>query len=118
MVVVADATTASLTRVVTAGAGLARTSANPQILALRLALGDLAAHHLPVVGGAALRLPGHPLADRIQDGQALADQPGGNLAEAVSAVEHAHVSPGQPGRGLLDDQRELVDQQLVERDPV
>src|SRR5207244_12111867 len=116
--VVAAATTASLTRVVPAGAGLGRTSANPQIPALRLALGDLAAHYLPVVGGPALRLPGHPLADRVQDGQALADQPGGDLAQAVGAVEHAHVGPGQPGRGLLDDERQLVDQQLVERDAV
>src|SRR5207245_4203647 len=115
---VAAATAASRTRVVPAGAGLARTSANPQIPALRLALGDLAAHHLPVVGGPALRLPGHALADRVQDGQALADQPGGDLAQAVGTVEHADVGAVQPGRGLLDDQRELVDQQLVERDAV
>src|SRR4029450_9994108 len=89
MTVVADATTASLTRVVPAGGGLARTSANPHILALRLALGDLAAHHLPVVGGPALRLPGHALADRVQDGQALADQPGRGRAQAVGTGGHA-----------------------------
>src|ERR1700730_2637472 len=88
----AAATTASLTRVVPAGAGLARTSANPQIPALRLALGDLAAHHLPVVGGPAL--PGHSLADRVQDGQGLADQPGGDLPKADGAVEHADVVHG------------------------
>src|SRR6201984_2884162 len=118
MTVVAGGPTASLTRVVPAGGGLARTSANPHILALRLALGDLAAHYLPVVGGPALRLPGHPLADRVQDGHALADQPGGDLAQAVGAVEHADVGAGPPARGLLDDQRQLVDQQLVERDAV
>src|ERR1700748_3135641 len=118
MTVVADATTASLTRVVPADGGLARTSANPHILALRLALGDLAAYYLPVVGGPALRLPGHALADRVQDGQALADQPGGDLAQAVGAVEHADVGAGQPARGLLDDERQLVDEQVVPRDPV
>src|SRR5206468_9381983 len=84
-------------------------------LALRLARGDLAAHHLPVAC-AGLRLPGHALADRIEDGQALADQPGGDLAQAVGAVEHADVGAGQPGRSLLDDQRQLVDQHLVKRD--
>src|SRR5207237_6362512 len=106
MTVVADATTASLTRVVPAGGGLARTSANPHILALRLALGDLAAHHLAVVRPG-LPLPGHPLADRVQDGHALADQPGRALAQAVGTVEHADVGAVQPGRGLLDDEREL-----------
>src|SRR5690349_21261660 len=107
MVVVAAATTASLTSDVVAGAGLARTSANQQISVLRLALGDLAGHHLPVVSASG-GLPRHPLADRVEDGHALADQPGRDLAEAVGAVQHADVGAGQPGRGLLDDERQLV----------
>src|SRR5215469_17468573 len=116
MAVVAVATTSSLTSDVVAGAVLARTSANQQISVLRLALGDLAGHHLPVVPAGGGGLPGHPLADRVEDGHALADQPGRDLAEAVGPVEHADVGAGQPGRGLLDDERQLVDEQLVERD--
>ena len=48
------------------------------------------------VGRAGLVLARHPLADRVEDGQALADQAGGDLAEAVGAVEHADVRAGQP----------------------
>ena len=55
---------------------------------------------------------------RLQDGQALADQPGRDLAETVRAVQHADVGAGQPGRRLLDDLRQLADQHLVQRDPV
>src|SRR5450755_2963683 len=72
----------------------------------------------PPVARAGLRLYRQPLAYRVEDRHALADQPGGDLAEAVGAVEHAHVGAGQPGRRLLDDQRQLVDEQLVERDAV
>src|ERR1700712_5546512 len=31
----------------------------------------------------------------LEDGQALADQPGGHLPDAVGAVEHGDVRPGQ-----------------------
>ena len=67
-------------------------------------------------GGAAVGA--QVLADRVQDGQALADQAGGDLAEAVGAVEHVDVGAGQAGRRLLDDLRQLVDQHPVQRDPV
>src|SRR5580692_7725926 len=99
MAVVAVATTPSLTSDVVARAGLARTSANQQICRpgrrpTRLAAGragravrhHLAAHHSPVVGAGG-GLPGHPLADRVEDGHALADQPGRDLTEAVGAVQ-------------------------------
>src|SRR5580700_6657791 len=71
-----------------------------------------------VVAGALRARERHALADRVEDGHALADQAGRDLAEAVGAVEDGDVGPGQAGRRFLDDQRELVDEQLIERDPV
>src|SRR5690348_11791213 len=42
------------------------------------------------------------LADRLQDREALADESGGDLAEAVRAVEHGDAGAVQPGGRLLD----------------
>src|SRR6266702_8409833 len=57
------------------------------------------------------------LLDRVEDRQALADQPGGDLAEAVRAVEHVDVRTRHAARGLADDLRQLVDDHPVQRDP-
>src|SRR6185312_14697525 len=62
-------------------------------------------------GFAGLRPGGQVLLDRVEDGQALADQARGDLTEAICAVQHVDVRAGQAARGLLDDLRELVDEQ-------
>src|SRR4029077_9873494 len=95
MAVVAAATTASLTRGCYRCCGIWLDVSKSPHPALLLALGDLAGYHL-AVAPAGLRLPGHPLADRVQDGQTLADEPGGDLAQGVGAVERAGAW-GRPG---------------------
>src|SRR5580658_4536571 len=57
-------------------------------------------------------------AQRIEDRQALSHQAGGDLPEAVGAVEDGQVGARKTLSGLLDDLGKLVDQHAVQRDPV
>src|SRR5215471_6475603 len=47
--------------------------------------------------------------DRVEDGQALGDEAGGELTEALRAVEDVDIGPGEAAGGFLDDLRKLVD---------
>ena len=71
-----------------------------------------------LVGPVAGRLLTESATQRIEDGQALADQAGGHLAEAVGAVQDVDVRALQPDGRLLDDLRELLDHHPVEGDAV
>src|SRR5580658_2583137 len=58
------------------------------------------------------------LLDRVKDRQALGYQAGGDLAQTVGAVQNVQIRAGQPGRGFLDNLRQLLDQHPVKRDLV
>ena len=51
------------------------------------------------------RVVAQALLDRVKDRDALSDEPGGDLAQAVGPVQHVEVRALKPDRGLLHDLR-------------
>src|ERR1700727_150997 len=81
-----------------------------RLLTVVLRAGDLILPAGDLIGGADLvRRAAQALLHRLENRQALADEAGRALAEAVRAVQHAQVRARQAAGRLPHDLRELLD---------